>query len=335
MLLDSKNGPAKSSHSAVLEKAGYIISACIRDTDVSGWYQEKSAIGVILTEIADRDPNSIQPIISARVKSSLDSQLGGEVASSIVISFHVFREEWNDKNDSNGNTHSANIAFYPDLNRINRSKQLPRLVKRAMDIGGSTLAMLLLSPLFLAVGLAIKLTSTGPIFFKQGRVGQFGTTFTFLKFRSMYVENDSSAHREFVERFIAGEADPGGSGQELQAVYKITHDPRVTRVGKLLRKASIDELPQLWNVLRGEMSLVGPRPPLPYEMRAYDVWHRRRILEVKPGITGLWQVHGRSRTTFDEMVRLDLRYAREWSLWLDIKILLKTPKAVVSCDGAY
>ena len=118
-------------------------------------------------------------------------------------------------------------------------------------------------------------------------------------------------------------------------VYKLTNDPRVTRVGRFLRRTSLDELPQFINVLKGEMSLVGPRPPIPYEVDAYQTWHRGRILEAKPGITGLWQVNGRSRLAFDDMVRLDLRYARSWCLWLDIKILLQTPKAVVLGEGAY
>ena len=125
------------------------------------------------------------------------------------------------------------------------------------------------------------------------------------------------------------------SADRKTSAYKVIDDPRVTSFGRFLRKTSLDELPQLMNVLKGEMSLVGPRPPLPYEVASYDLWHRRRIIEVKPGITGLWQVCGRSRTSFDEMVRLDLRYARRWSLLLDFRILLKTPRAVLSGDGAY
>src|SRR2546422_5417446 len=120
-----------------------------------------------------------------------------------------------------------------------------------------------------------------------------------------------------------------------RAIYKLTNDPRLTRLGRFLRKTSLDELPQFLNVLRGEMSMVGPRPPIPYELEAYDIWHRRRLLDVQPGITGLWQVSGRSRLPFDDMVRLDLKYARAWSLWLDLKILLRTPHAVFSGEGAY
>ena len=152
----------------------------------------------------------------------------------------------------------------------------------------------------------------------------------------MYVDNDENVHKKYVQDLIAGkvsgETEDNGVGQK---VYKITNDKRVTPLGNILRKTSLDELPQFYNVLRGEMSLVGPRPPIPYELEKYDAWHRRRVLEVKPGITGLWQVTGRSSTTFDEMVRLDLHYATNWSLWFDVKILLKTTWIVVAGKGAY
>jgi lipopolysaccharide/colanic/teichoic acid biosynthesis glycosyltransferase len=203
-----------------------------------------------------------------------------------------------------------------------------------IDIVGSTFALLLLSPLLIVIAALIKLTSKGPILFKQQRLGQFGVAFTFLKFRSMYFQSDAKIHQDYVRQLISAKGDrrkPDDSG----GVYKIKNDPRITRVGKFLRKTSLDELPQFFNVLRGEMSLVGPRPPIPYEVESYDIWHRRRFLETKPGITGLWQVEGRSRVKFDDMVRLDLRYARIWSPWLDIKILLRTPGAVFRGDGAY
>jgi lipopolysaccharide/colanic/teichoic acid biosynthesis glycosyltransferase len=164
------------------------------------------------------------------------------------------------------------------------------------------------------------------VLFQQQRVGRYGKRFTFLKFRSMYVANDHAIHEEFVKTLIAGAKKP---------VYKLTNDPRITPIGRFLRKTRLDELPQFLNVLRGQMSLVGPRPPIPYEVEVYDIWHRRRLLEVKPGITGLWQVMGRSRTTFNEMVRLDLYYARSWSVWLDLKILWRTPRVVFMGDGAY
>jgi lipopolysaccharide/colanic/teichoic acid biosynthesis glycosyltransferase len=150
----------------------------------------------------------------------------------------------------------------------------------------------------------------------------------------MSVDNDPGIHQEYIKNFIR-EKKSYTSGPEEPLIFKIKDDPRVTPLGRILRKTSLDELPQFLNVLKGEMSLVGPRPPIPYELENYDVWHRRRIMEVKPGITGLWQIEGRSSTTFDEMVRLDLKYAKEWSLWLDIKILLKTPRVVLVGKGAY
>jgi lipopolysaccharide/colanic/teichoic acid biosynthesis glycosyltransferase len=150
----------------------------------------------------------------------------------------------------------------------------------------------------------------------------------------MYMNNDASEHQEYVRQLIAGQAKKKSVDGKGAGVFKLTNDPRITPVGRVLRRSSLDELPQLINVLRGEMSLVGPRPPVPYEVEAYETWHRRRLLEAKPGITGLWQVHGRSRVEFDDMVRLDLRYARDCSPLLDLKILLQTPKAVMGGDGA-
>jgi lipopolysaccharide/colanic/teichoic acid biosynthesis glycosyltransferase len=151
----------------------------------------------------------------------------------------------------------------------------------------------------------------------------------------MHANNDAAIHKDYVQKLIAGKAETQPSNGSGQGVYKLTHDPRITKVGSFLRKTSLDELPQFINVLKGEMSLVGPRPPVPYEVEAYDIWHRRRLLEAKPGITGLWQVSGRSRVKFDDMVRLDLRYARSWSPWTDIKILWRTPGAVVLGNGAH
>ena len=150
----------------------------------------------------------------------------------------------------------------------------------------------------------------------------------------MYANNNAKIHQEYVTKLIAGAGQQRRSDGEKQA-FKLTNDPRVTPIGRFIRRTSLDELPQFFNVLSGQMSLVGPRPPVPYEYEAYDVWHRNRMMEVKPGITGLWQVTGRSRTTFDEMVRLDLKYAGSWSVAMDLKILLQTPKAVISGEGAY
>jgi lipopolysaccharide/colanic/teichoic acid biosynthesis glycosyltransferase len=180
----------------------------------------------------------------------------------------------------------------------------------------------------------IKLTSNGPVIFEQERLGQFGARFKCMKFRTMYTNNDPKIHQEYVQQFIAGIDGLNNSDRPDKPIYKLTNDPRVTSIGRFLRKTSLDELPQFWNVLRGDMSLVGPRPPVPYEFEIYDIWHRRRVLEVQPGVTGLWQVSGRNHTKFDEMVRLDLRYCQNWSLWLDLKILIATPWAVFNGNGA-
>ncbi len=207
-------------------------------------------------------------------------------------------------------------------------------VKRLMDIVGSIVLLLLASPLMLAIAIAVKLSSPGPILFRQTRVGRGGVPFPFLKFRSMYVDSDDRLHREYVQKLIDGKHNEVNQGDASNPTYKMKADPRITPVGRFIRRTSIDELPQLFNVLTGQMSLVGPRPPIPYEVEKYQSWHMRRVQTMRPGITGLWQVEGRSRTTFDEMVRLDLRYIRNWSIWLDIKILFKTVAVVLRMDGA-
>jgi exopolysaccharide biosynthesis polyprenyl glycosylphosphotransferase len=197
-----------------------------------------------------------------------------------------------------------------------------RLLKRASDILIAAAALALLAPVWLAVALLIKLDSRGPVLYRQERVGMDGRIFLFLKFRTMRAGADDREHREYQRRYIQGQPDTN-LGDSLRPVYKLHTDPRVTRVGRALRRASLDELPQLLNVLRGDMSVVGPRPPIPYEVEAYELWHRKR-LDMKPGMTGLWQVSGRNRLSFDEMVRLDLFYIENWSLWLDLKIMLRT-----------
>ena len=206
------------------------------------------------------------------------------------------------------------------------------MVKRVIDAAVSLLLLAMLSPLLVAVAALVKLTSTGPVFFRQERVGYLMAPFIMFKFRTMYLNNDHAIHHAFISSFI--KPDESGDRSNGNTVFKIVNDPRVTPIGRLLRRSSLDELPQLWNVLRGDMSLVGPRPPIRYEVNQYKSWHTRRVVDIKPGITGLWQVRGRSRTTFDEMVRLDLQYARTYSFWTDVKILLATPAAMLSGKGA-
>jgi len=225
-------------------------------------------------------------------------------------------------------------AFQPFLvpDTTHRRRVYP--LKRVMDVVGAIVAFIVFGPIMLAAALAVKLSSRGPVIFKQTRLGQDGVPFTFYKFRSMAVNTDDSIHRQYVAQLIQGEPPPPSSGGMQSPGYKMKSDPRITRVGRILRKTSIDELPQFFNVLKGDMSLVGPRPPIPYEAENYQSWHLRRLLTLKPGITGLWQVEGRSTVTFNEMVRMDLRYIRDCSLLLDLRILLKTVLVVIRCKGA-
>jgi exopolysaccharide biosynthesis polyprenyl glycosylphosphotransferase len=203
-----------------------------------------------------------------------------------------------------------------------------QLVKRLEDVIIALFATIILSPLTILIAILIKFDSKGNVFYKQKRVGMDGRQFSFYKFRTMQANNDDSEHREYLKNYIAGETESNGE----ETVFKL-NDARVTRIGKHLRRLSLDELPQLFNVLRGEMSIVGPRPPIPYEVEEYNTTQRRR-LDMKPGITGLWQVSGRNRLTFDQMLTLDVFYIENWSLWLDLKIILKTIPAMVRGDGA-
>jgi exopolysaccharide biosynthesis polyprenyl glycosylphosphotransferase len=195
-------------------------------------------------------------------------------------------------------------------------------LKRLIDIAGSSAMLLLLSPLLSVIGVAIKLDSPGRVLFTQTRLGRGERPFTCYKFRSMW------EHAEEARPELSGLNEIAGP------IFKIREDPRVTRVGRIIRRFSLDELPQLVNVFRGDMSLVGPRPPLPSEVEVYEDWHHER-LRIPSGMTGLWQVMGRSDLTFDEMVMLDLYYAENWSLWLDFKILLRTIPTILFARGAY
>jgi exopolysaccharide biosynthesis polyprenyl glycosylphosphotransferase len=205
-----------------------------------------------------------------------------------------------------------------------------RYTKRSFDVAAAGLILLLAWPLLLVIAVAIKLDSRGPVLYRQERIGENGRRFNIVKYRSMVANADPKIHEAHVTRLIRENVSLHESGQ---ATLKMAADPRITRVGRFLRKTSLDELPQLLNVIRGEMSLVGPRPPLPYEVAVYQDWHKRR-LEAIPGVTGLWQVEGRNRVSFDEMVRLDLAYIERQSLWLDIKILFRTPFSMLKGHGA-
>ena len=333
MLIDVRR-LSKQSRWRYLGRIANVLFTETRETDIKGWYQHGSRIGVIFTELGSAEQDLV-PIVERmieKVYTGLSNEMEEEEMQRIDIDWHIFPENL----DIGKNARFQNKMLYADMSQVNKGRGFGLFMKRSVDIIGSFTGLLLLSPVFLGIALLVKLTSPGPVFFRQERVGLFGEKFTFLKFRSMHVNNDPSIHREFVNAFINKSKNShnngNGNGDE---VFKITNDPRVTSIGRFMRKTSLDELPQLINVLVGDMSLVGPRPPIPYEYESYDVWHRRRLSLMRPGITGLWQVCGRSRVTFDDMVRLDIQYTNEWSLILDMKILVRTPMVVLMCEGAY
>jgi lipopolysaccharide/colanic/teichoic acid biosynthesis glycosyltransferase len=292
------------------------LGAVRRETDVLGWFEDQAALGLILPEtpaLGERFAANLE----ARVQHELGRRLDARSRNRLSVRILVHP-------DSKGVVATRSVdpllaEIHPETSRDIANRTL----KRALDILGSASLLLVLAPLFLVIAALVKLTSSGPVFFRQVRVGAKAHPFTMLKFRSMRVNATATVHQEYVTAFIKGN---GTTAQDASStVFKLTNDARITPLGRFLRKTSLDELPQLWNVLCGRMSLVGPRPPLQYEVDQYKPWHCRRVLEAKPGITGLWQVTGRSRTTFDDMVRLDLRYARNPTLWNDLKILLATP----------
>jgi lipopolysaccharide/colanic/teichoic acid biosynthesis glycosyltransferase len=304
------------------------LAVSTREIDMAGWYETDSTMGVLFVELGATTAEAASETLISRIKEAL-AQAGN--GAELQVSAYILPRDINEQLGLD----EALSRIYPYLEPLSSpDKRTQLVIKRVIDLVGSASLLFLLSPLLLVIAIAVKLGSPGPVLFRQTRVGQGGKLFTFLKFRSMTVANDSSIHENYVKEFIQGTAakHKDENGDE---VFKLTQDSRVTSLGKFLRKSSLDELPQFWNVLLGEMSLVGPRPPIPYEVECYALWHQRRVLELKPGITGLWQIRGRSRTVFDDMVRLDLQYARTWSPWLDLKILLLTPFAVFGGGGAH
>jgi len=324
MLLDTGNILSPDGNVHALSGILMALNTSTRETDVTGWYKGDSIVGVMFTGLIIDEKSSILRTMLSRVTQNLKEILTAEELKEINISCHIFPDDW----DHDVPTRTSNPVLYPDLLKRHDARKVAINLKRIMDVVGSLFALLLSAPLFVVIALAIKLSSKGPVFFKQQRVGEHAKGFTLLKFRSMYMDNDACAHKEYVRQLIAGQAQPKSSKRTKNTVYKLTEDSRVTLLGSFLRRSSLDELPQLINVLKGDMSLVGPRPPISYEVEHYDLWHRRRLLEAKPGITGLWQVSGRNRIEFGDMVRLDLLYASTWSLWLDLKILFRTPRAI-------
>jgi exopolysaccharide biosynthesis polyprenyl glycosylphosphotransferase len=329
MLLEVRPPSTGGDAAALLHQAAPVLRAAIRETDIAGWHKKDTTIGIIFAEFGGAERDAVLTALRTKLTAALHADLQPDKVERLQATFHCFPDDWTIEL-----TGQPPATLYPEIVARQEARRAARVVKRSIDLLGATVALLVLAPVLVVAAIAIKLTSPGPVLFKQTRIGQYGMPFTCLKFRSMHAVNDDSIHKDYVRRFIAGHVDGGGAETNGKAVYKLTRDPRLTPIGRFLRKTSLDEVPQFFNVLSGHMSLVGPRPPVPYELEAYEVWHRHRLL-VKPGITGLWQVSGRSRLRFDDMVRLDLKYAAMWSLWLDIKILLQTPHAVFSGEGAY
>jgi lipopolysaccharide/colanic/teichoic acid biosynthesis glycosyltransferase len=297
------------------------IASTIRETDVLGWYAQDEVLAVLLTEVGRAD-EQVADYIAEKISDALRTAIGADGCADLDLLIRIYPQPAGTENEEG--------LIYRDLSAPDPGQRRDRFLKRAVDIVGSSAVLILFLPVFLTIGLLVKLTSKGPVLYCQKRVGKYGRLFDFYKFRSMYCDNDPTIHQEYVAKLIAG-AD---GLKQKNGTYKLADDPRVTSLGKLLRRTSLDEIPQFMNVLLGDMSLVGPRPPIPYEFNCYRLWHKRRVMEIKPGLTGLWQVKGRSRTTFDEMVRMDIRYATSRSLIQDIKIILETPGAMFTGSGA-
>ena len=313
----------QSHHQATSESWVTIVRAAgiaRRDVDVIGWLEEGTVLGMLVPE-ASRD---VTHRVMRRFRRQLGATAGQGDATTLSTRVYVHGAGWNE-----AGAHLPPVDLLIDAFVPVQSHRTGDSAKRAIDIIGGAVLLVLFAPVMLLAFLAVKLTSPGAALFRQERIGRRGEPFTMLKFRSMRVNAGHSVHDDYVTWFITS----SGKGQRTGEVFKLTNDLRITPVGNLLRKTSLDELPQFWNVLKGEMSLVGPRPPLAFEVDKYQPWHRRRVLEAKPGVTGLWQVNGRSRTTFDEMVRMDLEYARTRTLWGDIKILAATPRAMLKGAG--
>jgi lipopolysaccharide/colanic/teichoic acid biosynthesis glycosyltransferase len=323
LLLIHMNDSAGQQTPSIWRAISASLCAAKRETDVIGWFKRRSVLGLIIVDVP-ADNSGFAREVHARVQRELARRLSPRTISHLTVRLHAHA-----RTRSGAPVRAVDPVL---LNARDWRTAINDTAKRTLDIAGSATMLTLLAPLFLIIAALVKLKSPGPIFYRQERVGEMMKPFTILKFRTMHTNANHAIHHQFVSSFIKSGAEAQEAGKK--GVYKITNDPRVTPMGALLRKTSLDELPQLWNVLRGDMSLVGPRPPIQYEVDQYEPWHCRRVLEAKPGITGLWQVNGRSRTTFDDMVRLDLRYAKKPSFWTDVKILLATPRAIIAGKGA-
>lgn len=324
--LPQRLGEQGMADGAVVANALSTVTSVV---DILGWCEPSSVIGLIVTEIDPADLTSRCDRLESTFRSAIALQGDEELGQHLSIRLLVYPKPTTSNEEQ---VAPMDPLFYPELSENRPAVSKTRILKRGMDLVLSALLLILLVPLFALIAVLVKLSSPGPVFFKQTRVGHLMKPFTMYKFRTMYTDADPGVHYHYVSWFIT--FSDHAEANDKASFFKLTNDDRITPIGRLLRRTSLDELPQFWNVFIGDMSLVGPRPPLPYELQQYKPWHRRRLLEAMPGITGLWQVVGRSRTTFDEMVRLDLQYARTISLWSDIKLLLATPAAMITGKGA-
>lgn len=323
--IDVSRLPRNSAGKTIEDAIANALFSVTRETDIKGWFTGGRTLGVIIT---DYTKNSAYAITD-KIRIAVENACPAPYTSLLCMTHDIFPTE---VVHGNTNTIILNTVIYNNNCFDTVSQAMIPLCKRCIDVVGSIMCMIFFSPFFIMVPVLIKVSSKGPVFFCQKRVGRFGKTFTCIKFRTMKPANDDSQHKEFIKKFIANSIAPAGNGTDTQ--FKIKDDPRVTSIGKFLRKTSLDELPQFFNVLLGHMSIVGPRPAIPYEVDEYDTWHRRRVVEVKPGITGIWQLQGRSRTDFNNMVRMDIKYINTWSPILDLRLIFTTPLAMISTKGA-
>lgn len=315
-----------------------------RETDIKGWWN-RNTLAVILL---DTFPEKVLPLIEDRVSKIRANAYGG-IESTDKVQFEIYnfpntqqleekardneREEDSERPENRFNQNCPKRNYLINLPDGNFWNSFRGIIKRYLDIAFSITGLIILSPFLLLCALLIKLESPGPVFYRQTRVGKDGKCFILLKFRSMLNNAAEEIHKNHIKNLMNGVAGLSCDGRSGERSYKLTEDRRITMVGKFLRKTSIDELPQLINVLRGDMALVGPRPHPVYEVEKYRLWHSHR-LDVKPGITGFGQIYGRFDTEYEDVYRLDLRYLKRQSLILDLHILLKTIPLVLSRRGA-
>ena len=317
-IVDSKD------YESLIQYLSYVLSQRVRCYDEIGWITEQR-LGVILPDtLAEGAQKLADDICSLIIPKALHPK----------YSIFTYPSNWingsqgeRSESDEPPASNHLNLKPKPGQNKPNFFEELKPLFlkplplyKRIMDVVVACLGSVIVSPLLLLMAVFIKMVSPGPILFKQQRVGYLGKPFTCWKFRTMKINASTAVHQKHVRDFIHN----GHSMNKLD-----DQDPRIIPLGKYIRKAGLDELPQLINVIRGEMSLIGPRPCIPYEARQYRTWHHKRF-ETVPGLTGLWQVNGKNRTTLNEMMRLDIHYGKKQSVWLDLKILLKTLPAIIT-----